>query len=50
MYLKGSFLFFQDDLIKRLLSELLAIEYFNIVPTEVVGGDYHFRSIVLRKL
>lgn len=46
---KRFFSFFEDNLIKELLSELFKIEYFNIVPAEVVGGHYHFQSIILRK-
>jgi SAM-dependent methyltransferase len=42
------FSFFEDDSIKQLLSEFFIIEYFNVVPKEIVGGKFHFQSIILR--
>lgn len=46
---KRFFSFFKDDSIKELLSELFTIEYFNVISTEIVGGKFHFQSIILRK-
>jgi SAM-dependent methyltransferase len=46
---KRFFSFFEDDAIKELLSDLFNIEYFNVVPSEIVGGKFHFQSIILRK-
>ncbi|MFC5464166.1 class I SAM-dependent methyltransferase [Lederbergia graminis] len=46
---KRFFSFYDDESIKELLSEFFYIEYFNVVSKEVVGGKYHFQSIILRK-
>ncbi|MDX8047075.1 class I SAM-dependent methyltransferase [Gracilibacillus sp. S3-1-1] len=46
---KRFFSFYEDESIKQLLSELFSIDYFNVVPNEIVGGKYHFQSIILRK-
>lgn len=46
---KRFFSFFEDDSIKELLSEFFTIEYFHVVPKEIVGGPFHFQSIILRK-
>jgi len=46
---KRFFSFFEDYSIKEVLSEVFEIEYFNCVPKEVVGGKFHFQSIILRK-
>ena len=46
---KRFFSFYKNDSIKEVLSEFFEIEYFNIVPKEIVGGRYHFQSIILRK-
>lgn len=46
---KRFFSFFEDDSIKELLSEVFTIEYFHVVPKEMVGGPFHFQSTILRK-
>jgi SAM-dependent methyltransferase len=46
---KRFFSFFDDESIKRLLSDLFTIEYFNVVSKEIVGGNFPFQSIILRK-
>lgn len=46
---KRFFSFYENQAIKELLSEFFAIEYFAIVPKEVVGGEYDFQSIIVRK-
>lgn len=45
---KRFFSFFEDESIKKLVSEFFEIEYFNVVPKEVVGGKFHFQSIIVR--
>lgn len=45
---KRFFSFYEDDAIKKLLSEYFSIEYFKVIPKEVVGGNFHFQSIILR--
>lgn len=45
---KRFFSFFEDESIKQVLSEIFTIEYFHIVPKEIVGGEFHFQSIILR--
>lgn len=46
---KRFFSFYENQSIKELLSEFFTIEYFAIVPKEVVGGKYDFQSLILRK-
>jgi hypothetical protein len=46
---KKFFSFFEDDSIKTLLSEFFTLEYFHVVPKEMVGGPFRFQSIILRK-
>ncbi|MGM7700661.1 class I SAM-dependent methyltransferase [Pseudalkalibacillus sp. Hm43] len=46
---KRFFSFFQDEDLKEVLSEIFQIEYFNVVPKELVGGPFHFQSVILRK-
>ncbi|MFX3674734.1 MAG: class I SAM-dependent methyltransferase [Paenisporosarcina sp.] len=46
---KRFFSFYENDSIKELLSEIFTIEYFNVVPKDIVGGKYDFQSIILRK-
>lgn len=46
---KRFFSFYENQSIKELLSEFFTIEYFAIVPKEIVGGKYDFQSIILRK-
>lgn len=43
------FSFFKAEDLKALLSELFEVEYFNIIPKEVIGRELEFQSIVLRK-
>ncbi|WP_070121331.1 class I SAM-dependent methyltransferase [Bacillus marinisedimentorum] len=43
------FSFFEDEQLKDLLSEFFTVEYFNVVPASVVGGKFHFQSVILRK-
>ncbi|MFC4559272.1 class I SAM-dependent methyltransferase [Virgibacillus kekensis] len=45
---KRFFSFFEDDSLKALLAKFFIIEYFNVVPKEVVGGEFHFQSVILR--
>lgn len=46
---KRFFSFYENQSIRELLSEFFTIEYFTIVPKEIVGGKYDFQSIILRK-
>mgnify|MGYP001488276998 CR=1 FL=1 len=46
---KRFFSFYDDDALMDLLSEFFFIEYFHIVPREIVGGKFHFQSVILRK-
>lgn len=46
---KRFFSFYENQAIKDLLSEFFTIEYFAIVTKEVVGGEYDFQSIIVRK-
>jgi ubiquinone/menaquinone biosynthesis C-methylase UbiE len=46
---KRFFSFFDDTSLKKILSEFFSIEYFNVVPKEIIGGNYVFQSIILRK-
>ncbi|WP_047982808.1 class I SAM-dependent methyltransferase [Ornithinibacillus californiensis] len=46
---KRFFSFFEDETIKELVSEFFTIEYFEVIPKEVVGGKFQFQSIILRK-
>lgn len=46
---KRFFSFYEDDAIKELLKQFFTIEYFQIVPKEVVGGNFHFQSMMMRK-
>jgi SAM-dependent methyltransferase len=46
---KRFFSFYEDEKLKSILSSLFEMEYFNVVPTEIVGGEYHFQSFILRK-
>ncbi|MBM6618009.1 class I SAM-dependent methyltransferase [Bacillus suaedaesalsae] len=46
---KRFFSFFEDEGIKQLVSEYFTIEYFTVVPKDVVGGKFHFQSMILRK-
>ncbi len=43
------FSFFEDEQLKALLSEYFKIDYFQVIPAAVVGGKFHFQSIILRK-
>ncbi|MFS0673510.1 class I SAM-dependent methyltransferase [Ornithinibacillus sp. 179-J 7C1 HS] len=48
---KRFFSFYEDDSLKELLSESFHIEYFKVVPKEIVGGNVHFhsfQSVILR--
>lgn len=45
---KRFFSFYEDESLKELLSEFFLIEYFEVVPKEIVGGKFHFQSIILR--
>ncbi|WP_010095332.1 class I SAM-dependent methyltransferase [Ornithinibacillus scapharcae] len=45
---KRFFSFYEDEAIKKILSEFFSIEYFKVIPRKVVGGNYHFQSIILR--
>ncbi|WP_042147302.1 class I SAM-dependent methyltransferase [Paucisalibacillus sp. EB02] len=45
---KRFFSFYEDETLIELLSELFFIEYFEVVPKEVVGGKFHFQSVILR--
>ncbi|MEC1521039.1 class I SAM-dependent methyltransferase [Neobacillus niacini] len=47
---KRFFSFFEDNSIKELLSEFFTIDYFHVVPKEIVGGPFHFQSIILIKV
>ncbi|KAA0546931.1 class I SAM-dependent methyltransferase [Bacillus sp. BGMRC 2118] len=46
---KRFFSFFEDETIQELVSKYFQIESFTIVPNEVVGGNFHFQSIIVRK-
>jgi ubiquinone/menaquinone biosynthesis C-methylase UbiE len=46
---KRFFSFFEDNSLKQLLSEFFSIEYFTVIPKEIVGEVFHFQSIILRK-
>jgi SAM-dependent methyltransferase len=46
--LKRFFSFYEDESLKELLSEFFLIEYFEMVPKEIVEGKFHFQSIILR--
>ncbi|MEK3889844.1 class I SAM-dependent methyltransferase [Bacillus sp. FSL K6-3431] len=46
---KRFFSFYEDESIKQLLSEFFSIRYFNVVSKDIVGGNFHFQSIILRK-
>lgn len=46
---KRFFSFYENQSIQELLSEFFTIEYFAVVPKEIVGGKYDFQSIILRK-
>ena len=46
---KRFFSFFEDETIKEVLSKVFTIEKFTCVPKEVIGGKFHFQSIILRK-
>jgi SAM-dependent methyltransferase len=46
---KRFFSFYGDEELKDILSSQFKVEYFNVVPTEIVGGEYHFQSVILRK-
>ncbi len=46
---KRFFSFFRDNDLKEALSDIFKIEYFNVVPKEIVGGPFHFQSVILRK-
>lgn len=45
---KRFFSFFEAEDLKELLSEIFTIEYFKIIPQEVIGGELEFQSIILR--
>ncbi|MBC5638735.1 class I SAM-dependent methyltransferase [Ornithinibacillus sp. BX22] len=45
---KRFFSFYEDHTLKELLSKFFIIEYFNVVPKEIVGGTLHFQSVILR--
>jgi SAM-dependent methyltransferase len=45
---KRFFSFYDDASLKGLLSELFIIEYFEVVPKDIVGGKYHFQSVIIR--
>ncbi|RPF50410.1 hypothetical protein EDC24_2683, partial [Aquisalibacillus elongatus] len=37
-----------DASLKELLSELFILENFEVVPKDIVGGKFHFQSVILR--
>ncbi|GGA89374.1 class I SAM-dependent methyltransferase [Ornithinibacillus halotolerans] len=45
---KRFFSFYEDEAIKDLVSKYFTIKSFNIVPKEIVKGNYHFQSIILQ--
>lgn len=48
---KRFFSFYDDETLKELLSESFHIEYFKVVPKEIVGGNvqfHSFQSVILR--
>ncbi|WP_241494640.1 class I SAM-dependent methyltransferase [Bacillus coahuilensis] len=45
---KRFFSFYDDASLKELLSELFIIENFEVVPKDIVGGKFHFQSVILR--
>lgn len=45
---KRFFSFYEDESLKELLVEFFHIEYFEVVPKEIVGGKFHFQSVILR--
>jgi SAM-dependent methyltransferase len=47
---KRFFSFYEDEQIIELLSDLFKIEYLNILPPEVIGGQFNFQSFILRKI
>lgn len=46
---KRFFSFYDDESLEELLSEIFLIEYFEVVSKEIVGGKYHFQSVISRK-
>lgn len=46
---KRFFSFYEDGALKDLLAKYFKIEYFEVVPKEIVGGKFHFQSVILRK-
>lgn len=45
---KRFFSFYEDEAIKQVLLAFFSIESFKVIPKEVVGGNYHFQSIMLK--
>ncbi|GAF23495.1 methyltransferase [Bacillus sp. JCM 19047] len=46
---KRFFSFYEHEPLQSLLSAFFSIESFNVIPSNVIGGDLAFQSIVLRK-
>ncbi len=47
---KRYFSFYTNEEMNTILSEHFSIESFKVVPKEVVGGEYHFQSFILKNL
>ncbi|MCA1063751.1 class I SAM-dependent methyltransferase [Rossellomorea sp. AcN35-11] len=45
---KRFFSFYDDKSLKELVSEMFHLEHFEVVPKEIVGGEFHFQSVILR--